>query len=150
MQTSQHLSTPPEPPTPPEAPVAPRAVPVGGSQVIIDKFGDRTVFTSTHFPPEVMSLARGAERTAFGLMGLLAVIVILGPFARMVARRSERRAQMSRAQDELAPLLRQIEHLQQSVDTMSVEIERISESQRFQSKLLFEGKTPESVSGRAL
>jgi len=34
--------------------------------------------------------------------------------------------------------LHQLEQLQQSVDAMSVEIERISESQRFQSKLMIE------------
>jgi hypothetical protein len=34
--------------------------------------------------------------------------------------------------------MHQLEQLQQSVDAMSVEVERISESQRFQSKLMLE------------
>ena len=84
-------------------------------------------------------MVHDVEQTAFGLMGLLAAIVILGPFARMYARRSERRAEMAPSM-ELQTLHRQMEQLQQSVDTMSIEMERISESQRFQSKLLFENR----------
>jgi chromosome segregation and condensation protein ScpB len=41
---------------------------------------------------------------------------------------------------ELQTLHRQMEQLQQSVDTMSIELERVSESQRFQSKLLYENR----------
>jgi hypothetical protein len=83
-----------------------------------------------------------AEQTALGLLGILAAIVILGPFVRMYARRSERTAAMASSTDALA-LQQQIQHLQQSVDAMCVEVERISESQRFQSKLLFEKKGSE-------
>ncbi|MEP7001987.1 MAG: hypothetical protein ABI969_15980 [bacterium] len=88
-----------------------------------------------------MVLVRRAEETAFGLMGLLAAIIILGPFARMIARRMERRPAVQAADDNARlqhQQLLQLQQLQQSMDAMSVEVERISESQRFQSKLLHE------------
>ena len=121
-----------------------RRIPRGGGQIILDRQGDQTVVTVAQLPPDVWRLVHGAEQTAFGLMGLLALIVIGGPFARMFARRSERRAQMAPAQETI-DLRGQIEQLQQSIDTMAIEMERISESQRFQSKLLFEGRRPEHV-----
>ena len=126
------------------APVILRQIPRGGGQLIVERQGNQTVVTSAALPPDVWRMVRSVEQTAFGLMGLLAAIVILGPFARMWARRTERRAEMT-PPTELHTLHRQIEQLQQSIDTMSIEMERISESQRFQSKLLFENKQPEQV-----
>jgi hypothetical protein len=125
-----------------DAPVIIRQIPRGGSQIILERRGDQTVITSTALPPDVWRMVRHVEQSAFGLLGLLAAIIILGPFARMYARRSERRAQMAPSM-ELQTLHRQIEQLQQSVDTMSIEMERIGESQRFQSKLLFENRQQE-------
>jgi hypothetical protein len=123
-------------------PIVIRRIPHGGNQIIVERQGDQTVITSSALSPDVWRMVRGAEQTAFGLMGLLAAIVILGPFARMYARRSERRAAMAPSM-ELQTLHRQMEQLQQSVDTMSIEMERISESHRFQSKLLFESRQQE-------
>ena len=125
-------------PDPPSAPVVLSPVPQGGGRLIIDKHGDRTVITTASLPPEVMRLATMAEETAFGLLGLIVVIVILGPFARMIARRMERRPETVASNDNARLLQQQLLQLQQSMDAMSVEVERISESQRFQSKLLHE------------
>lgn len=117
-----------------------RVVPRGGAQCIIDGGdGDAKTITCTQLPPDLYRLAHGAERAAFGLLGLLGAIIILAPFARMIARRMERRVEMAPSQDTMA-LRHQIEQLQQSVDAMCVEVERISESQRFQSRLLYENK----------
>jgi hypothetical protein len=120
-----------------------RQIPRGGGQLILDRQGHQTVITSAALPPDVWRMVRSVELTAFGLMGLLAAIVILGPIVRMWARRTERRAEMALPM-ELQTLHRQMEQLQQSVDTMSIEMERISESQRFQSKLLFEKRQEDS------
>lgn len=132
----------------PDAPGAPSSdvadigpVPAGGGRLIIDKQGDRTVVTSVALPPQVMPLARMAQETALGLVGLIAAIFILGPFARMFARRMERKAEMKGAVDQNRVLHEQIGQLQQSIDAMSLEVERIGESQRFQSKLLVERKS---------
>jgi len=130
----------PKAPTAPQAPVALPPIPAGGGRLIIDKQGDRTVITSAALPPEVLPIVGMAQETALGLMGLLAAMVILGPFARVIAKRMSHKADLAPAAAQNQLLNQQIAQLQQAVDTMSVEIERISESQRFQTKLLSEGR----------
>ena len=138
-QQGGKLGTPPAPGAP-QAPVALPPVPPGGGRLIIDKQGDRTVITSGSLPPDILPLARMAQETALGLMGLIAAMVIFGPLVRMFARRSARRAEIAAGGEHSQVLQQQILQLQQSVDTMSVEVERISEAQRFQTKLLNEGR----------
>ena len=131
----------PTAPEAPRAPVALPAIPAGGGGFTVTKDGNDTHVTIQQVPPQLMPLARMAQETALGLMGLLAAIFILGPFARMIARRMERRPELRAAESRdhlVQQQMHQLEQLQQSVDAMSVEIERISESQRFQSKLMLE------------
>ena len=141
--TAKTPTTPaaPDAPEAPDAPVALPPIPEGGGRVTFTKDGPHTHVTIEQVPPQLMPLARMAQETALGLMGLIAAIFILGPFARMIARRMERRPEM-RAVEQRDQLIQQqmhqLEQLQQSVDAMSVEVERISESQRFQSKLMLE------------
>ncbi len=77
------------------------------------------------------------------------VFIILGfPIVRLVTRLIEKKADKSllRASD----VTQQLKTLQDSVDTMAIEIERISESQRFQDRLLSERepvRLPESRGG---
>jgi hypothetical protein len=150
MQTPQPAQATPVriAPTAPDAPViageaSPTLPPIpeGGGRLIIDKQGDRTIFTTAGLPPDVMLLSQRAQETAFGLMGLLAVIIIVGPFARMWARRIEKRPELARADHSAQLLQQQLVQLQQSMDAMSVEVERISEAQRFQSRLLGEKRS---------
>lgn len=64
------------------------------------------------------------------------VIIIVGlPIARAIGRWIDRRGMPSPVNAELAAQMNRIE---QAVDTMSVEVERISEAQRYQAKLLTE------------
>ncbi len=141
---------PPAPPSPAEAPPFPTVpylsppIPEGGWRLIVDEQGDRKILTSTEIPPTIMSTIQTAKETAIGLGVILAIIVIIGPFARMLARRMERRPEMKAAEN-TERLQHQIKELQQSIDAMSVEVERISESQRFQSKLLYEKRAESSV-----
>lgn len=134
----------------PDAPDAPRAdvgpVPRGGGRLIVDEQDGRTIFTVVQVPPQLAPLARTAQQTAIGVLGLLAAIVILGPFARMFARRLDRKHEMRATVDHNRALQEQVAHLQQSIDAMSVEVERIGESQRFQSKLLVEKKSGSAYS----
>ncbi|MEO7456994.1 MAG: hypothetical protein ABIY52_12090 [Gemmatimonadaceae bacterium] len=148
MQT--RISVPAEP----QAPVAPRPAAADPyiariserqGRIIVDRQGDRTIITSAALPPEMMMLVQRAEETAFGLMGMLLAIVILGPFARMWARRSERRAEMAPVASNNQLLQGQLLQLQQSMDAMSVEVERISESQRFQHRLMNESRSESYV-----
>jgi len=122
------------------APVALPPIPVGGGRLIIDRQGDRTVITSAALPPELIPVVKMAQETALGLMGLLAAMVILGPIARMFARRMDRTAELNPGASHAKVLQQQMLQLQQSLDAVSVEVERISESQRFQSKLLNESR----------
>ena len=123
-------------PATPQAPVALPPIPVGGGRLIIDKQDGRTVITSAALPPEVLPLARMAQETTIGFIAIIAAIFILGPFARVFARRVDRRTELKAAGANAELLQQQILQLQQSVDAVSLEVERISESQRFQAKLL--------------
>ncbi|MDP1890788.1 MAG: hypothetical protein Q8K55_07805 [Gemmatimonadaceae bacterium] len=122
----------------PQAPVALPPIPEGGGRWVIDKQGDRTVITTTGVPAEVVPLAGMVQETALGLLGLIAAMVILGPIVRMIARRYNRMTEIKAAGEHSQVTQQQLLQLQQSVDAMSLELERISESQRFQSKLLHE------------
>ena len=63
-----------------------------------------------------------------------AVIIIVGlPIARAIGRWMDRRGTPPPLSADLAA---QITRIEQAVDTMAVEVERISEAQRFQAKLL--------------
>ena len=130
----------PQAPTAPNAPVALPPIPIGGGRLIFDDPAAPAIYTSAAMPPEILPLTRMAQETALGLMGLLAAIFILGPLARVFARRIDRRTEIKAAGANAQLLQQQILQLQQSVDAMSLEVERISESQRFQSKLLNEGR----------
>lgn len=80
-------------------------------------------------PPEVIPLV--------AIVMVMVVAMVVGhPIARAIGRVIERRGErgMLKAAD-VAPQIRQ---LQESVDTMAIEIERISEAQRFQAKLMAE------------
>ena len=78
---------------------------------------------------------------AFGFFIMCAVIAIGWPLARAFGKRIERRSEVPVVNPAMADQLQRIE---QAVDAMSIEIERISESQRFMARLQSE-KTPERV-----
>src|SRR4051794_27905260 len=89
-----HVAKIPTAPEPPAARVGRPAVPIDGGQITITDDGDQKHITIQQVPPQLMPLARMAQETALGMMGLLAAIFILGPFARMIARRMERRPEI--------------------------------------------------------
>jgi hypothetical protein len=77
-------------------------------------------------PPQAVDIS-----IAFFVM--CAVIIIGWPLARAFGKRIERRSEGAAA---LEPgLSSQLQRIEQAVDAMSIEIERISESQRFMAKL---------------
>ena len=76
-----------------------------------------------------------------------APIIALGlPIARALARRIDAQAAAPRVAPEVVARL---EHMERAIDTIAIEIERISEAQRFTTRLLAEGRgvTPEPISG---
>ncbi len=64
-------------------------------------------------------------------MSMVVLLVILGPLVRAFIRRWER--QPAKMSDDSA---RRLESIEQAVEAVAVEVERISEGQRFTSKLL--------------
>ena len=80
-------------------------------------------------PPE-------AENIAFGFFAMFAVIIIGLPLMRAIARRIERGAPQP-AQIP-ADVRQQLQQLSASVDAIAIEVERISEGQRFTTKMLTE------------
>jgi len=76
-------------------------------------------------PPQVVDIS-----IAFFIM--IAVMVVGWPIARAFGRRIERRGQVAT----LDPgTMEQLQRIEQAVDAMAIEVERISESQRFMAKL---------------
>lgn len=74
---------------------------------------------------------------------LAAVVMVIGlPLVRAYARRMESAPNVPR---ELEARLAEMQH---ALDAIAVEVERISEGQRFTTKLLAE-RTPEALSGGA-
>ena len=79
---------------------------------------------------------------------MLGAVFILGPVARAFARRMDRKGDLLQsAGGELAPKLAQ---LQDSVDAMAIELERISEGQRFTTRLMSERAVPAPVEQQRL
>jgi hypothetical protein len=71
-----------------------------------------------------------------------AIICAIGiPLARAYSRRLDAESRNPRIPSEVTSRLERIE---QAVDAVALEVERISEGQRFTTKLLSEGKGPES------
>jgi hypothetical protein len=77
-------------------------------------------------PPQAVDIS-----IAFFIM--IAVIIIGWPLARAMGRRLERRADAPALPD--PAITGQLQRIEQAVEAMSIEIERISESQRFMAKL---------------
>jgi hypothetical protein len=83
-------------------------------------------------PPQVVDVS-------VALFATIAVCVVGYPLARAFGRRIDRKTEFKSAPaPDLTPHIRQ---LQDSVDAMAIELERISEGQRFTAKLLAERST---------
>ena len=80
------------------------------------------------------AVPQGAVDISVAMFTMMAVIIVGLPLARALGRRldSQNQHRLSGASN-IGP---QLEQLQQSVDAMAIELERITESQRFQSKLM--------------
>lgn len=102
---------------------AARAAPAGTPTVVVRDFEPGEMI-----PPQAVDIALVFFLTIF------AIIVGL-PIARAFARWIDRRSQQPRLPADVTTQLNQIA---QSVDAMAIEIERISEGQRFTTKLLAE------------
>ncbi len=98
--------------------------------------GDGQLTTSTGLPVDPEAILRESQPIVGMAMVMVVAIFVGFPLVRAFARRMDKRAELGtvRAQD----LMPQIRQLQESVDAMTLELERISEAQRFQAKLMAE------------
>lgn len=76
-----------------------------------------------------------AQGVAYGFFITIAAMVILTPIARAFARMIDRRSDRPQIP---AQVTAQLTQLTQAVDSIAIEVERISEGQRFTTKLLSE------------
>lgn len=84
-------------------------------------------------PPADMPIR--VQETAIAFFLTVAAIIIGYPIARAIARRIDRTGTVAKMPTEVTAELRQ---LNQAVEAIAVEVERISEGQRFTTKLLSE------------
>ena len=76
-------------------------------------------------PPQVVDIS-------IAFFAMIAIMVVGWPIARAFGRRIERRGQVATLD---AGTMEQLQRIEQAVDAMAIEVERISESQRFMAKL---------------
>ena len=108
------------------------APPPGEPTIVID---GTPVHINPQVPPEVVSIS-------ISFFAMIAFIIVGLPIARAFARRMDRRgAAPARPSVEEAARLQQI---QTAVEAMAIEVERISENQRFVTRLIAEGSTAEA------
>lgn len=137
-EAPQARSTPPIPQLPAEAGGAALAGAQGVGQTTAGTLQPPFRETSP-IPQEVIPLV--------GIVFTMLALTVIGlPIARAIGRVIERRGQagVMKAAD-VAPQLRQ---LQDSVDAMSIELERIGEAQRFTAKLMSERVAELPAGGR--
>jgi hypothetical protein len=113
----------PAPPIPPEAP---RTFTIRGPN------GEQTVIG---MPPASEIIPPQAVDISIAFFVTIAIIIIGLPLARAFARRMDRKSATPQISNDVSA---QLAHLNQSVDAIALEVERITEGQRFTTKLLSE------------
>ncbi len=141
----------PGPATAPTAPTAPTPKPViaGGAEQPPAQEG------GTSMPPEIPvdpnKIPDGAVAISVVFFVSVALVTIFLPIARAFARRMDRsHALPERAGADPASAER-LARMEQAIDSIAIEVERISEGQRFTTKLLSErAAEPAALPGREL
>jgi hypothetical protein len=113
---------------PPPSPVAQRNITVRGADGRTMVIGVPPGLGSDVIPPQAVDIS-----IAFFIT--IAAIIIGLPIARAFARRMDRRSSTPQVPTDLS---NQIGQLNQAVDAIALEVERISEGQRFTTRLLSE------------
>jgi hypothetical protein len=107
---------------------------VGDAKSAVTAPGQATTSTPPSPPGNSDLIPQQAVDISIAFFLMVAFCVVGFPLARAFARLMDRKAQMkSMPSADLTPQIRQ---LQDSVDAMAIELERISEGQRFTAKLL--------------
>jgi len=78
----------------------------------------------------------------FGFFAMVTIVAIGTPLVRGMAKRWERNDAVQKAPSDVSARMERMEH---AIDAIAVEIERISEGQRFTTKLLSETRRPDAL-----
>lgn len=96
--------------------------------------------------------ARSVGRGDIGLnpgqmtaISIVFIIFVLAPIALAYARRLFRRPIAAERSPEFLESQRRMERMEQAVDTIAIEVERVSESQRFLTRILTEGRDAAAI-----
>lgn len=119
------------PPTPPSVPSPP------SPDVLIGVPG------GPPFDPNF--LAQRFEEIAITFFVAMAFIIVGLPIARAFARRMDRSATRGRDTAIPADLTERLTRIEQAVESISVEVERVAEGQRFTTRLLSEQSAPAAL-----
>lgn len=103
-----------------------------GERVIFPSLAPRSV-GQRDIPPNVMELFKGASL-------LFAISMIGVPLVRALVRRIDSRSMQRAVPSDVSPRLTSIE---QSIESIAIEVERISEGQRFTTQVLTQRTQPE-------
>jgi hypothetical protein len=137
----------PQPPQPPQpvqgARGVPREIVIDGDRVVIDPQaqGPQGDPTMVHLPPIDLNplLGRNPDFPVEAMIVSVVLFVVIGmtivgwPIARAIARRMDRKTAIPRDD---ADLRARLERIEQAVEAVAIEVERISEGQRFTTKML--------------
>lgn len=116
-------------PAAPAPPAAPRTITIRGSDGSQTVVGVPSDFSASDvIPPQAVDIS-------IAFFVTMAVIIIGFPLARAFARRMDRRPGQAQISNEVSA---QLSQLTQAVDAIALEVERISEGQRFTTRLLSE------------
>lgn len=107
-----------------------------------------TAVPPTPPPPDIVTIPSEAVMISIAFFIMVAVIVVGFPIARAFARRMDRGATSPRRS---APEQQeQLRRMEQALEAISVEVERISENQRFVTRLITEARPADMLpAGRA-
>ena len=128
----------PATPTPPTMPSMPSMPSMGGEVLIRGQNGEPVISVRPPFgrnngiPPQAVDIS-----IAFFIT--MAAIIVGLPLARAFARRMDRHSGTAQIPTEITSQLTQLNH---AVDAIALEVERISEGQRFTARLLSEERNP--------
>ena len=95
--------------------------------------------TSAPSRPFALESLNPGQMTA---ISVVFIVSVLAPIAMAYARRLWRRASAPATQTDFTPIVRRLESLQQAVDTVAIEVERMSEGQRYVARVITEGSSP--------
>ena len=108
-----------------------------GENVRINVKGGNVVGTNTTTIPLNDVVPRGLVQMSWAVAASVIAVFIGWPIARAVARYLDRRGRAVRADHGLeAQFQQRFDAMERNIDTVAVELERLSEAQRFTSKLL--------------